>query len=238
MYSTVPSNTCLYNIELDWTVMLWLPIVFLPWFVFVCLFCCFTSQVNSYGHGGTVSSPNHTFFLGKLEQAVNQYFVHILSLVTDKNPSWMFQRMGGEWLQKLFHNKSPRKYGTGPGSNSWPLDLQSDSPLLPDMLLTALRGPVYFFYHGILRNNYRKITMKWSFSYNFFVKVSIYNTTHLTGSNSIDPKHALLRDCTEILSNSIKHPFRVIFLIKSKSISFWLFISLLFICEIRSISIG
>ena len=34
-----------------------------PWgFVsFVCLFCCFTSQVNSYGHGGTVSSLNHTF---------------------------------------------------------------------------------------------------------------------------------------------------------------------------------
>ena len=37
-----------------------------------CLFCCFTSQVNSYGHCGTVSSPNHTFFLGKLEQAVYQ----------------------------------------------------------------------------------------------------------------------------------------------------------------------
>ena len=27
---------------------------------FAC-FCCFTSQVNSYGHCGTVSSPNHTF---------------------------------------------------------------------------------------------------------------------------------------------------------------------------------
>ena len=40
--------------------------------LFVCLFVCFTSQVNSYGHCGTVSSPNHTFFLGKLEQAVNQ----------------------------------------------------------------------------------------------------------------------------------------------------------------------
>ena len=52
-----------------------------------CMFCCFTSQVNSYGHGGTVSSPNHTFFLGKLEQAVNQYFMHILSPVTDNNPS-------------------------------------------------------------------------------------------------------------------------------------------------------
>ena len=29
--------------------------------LFVCLFCCFTSQVNSYGHCGTVSSHNHTF---------------------------------------------------------------------------------------------------------------------------------------------------------------------------------
>ena len=28
-----------------------------------------------------------TLFLGKLEQAVNQYFVHILSLVTANNPS-------------------------------------------------------------------------------------------------------------------------------------------------------
>ena len=28
-----------------------------------------------------------TLFLGKLEQAVNQYYVHILSLVTDNNPS-------------------------------------------------------------------------------------------------------------------------------------------------------
>ena len=27
------------------------------------------------------------FFLGKLTQAVDQYFVHILSLVTDNNPS-------------------------------------------------------------------------------------------------------------------------------------------------------
>ena len=29
-------------------------------FCFV-LLCCFTSQVNSYGHCGTVNSPNHTF---------------------------------------------------------------------------------------------------------------------------------------------------------------------------------
>ena len=43
--------------------------------------------VNSYGHVGMVSSPNHTFFLDKLDYVVNQYFVHILSLVTDNNPS-------------------------------------------------------------------------------------------------------------------------------------------------------
>ena len=37
------------------------------WF-FVCLFCCFTSQVNSYGHCGTVSSPNHTFSWASLNK--------------------------------------------------------------------------------------------------------------------------------------------------------------------------
>ena len=46
-------------------------------------------QVNSYGHAGTVSSPRHIFFLGKLDKAVYQYFVHILSLVTDNNHSWI-----------------------------------------------------------------------------------------------------------------------------------------------------
>ena len=54
------------------------------------------SQVNSYGHGGIVSAHVPHFFLGKLEQAVNQYFVHILSLVTDTNPSGMNQQKGGE----------------------------------------------------------------------------------------------------------------------------------------------
>ena len=36
--------------------------------LFVCLFCCFTSQVNSYGHCGTVSSPNHTFYWAGLNK--------------------------------------------------------------------------------------------------------------------------------------------------------------------------
>ena len=33
------------------------------------------------------SVPLTTFFLGKLEQAVNQYFKHLLSFITDNNPS-------------------------------------------------------------------------------------------------------------------------------------------------------
>ena len=35
----------------------------------------------------TVSSPNRIIFLGKLDLTVDQYFVHILSLVTGKHTS-------------------------------------------------------------------------------------------------------------------------------------------------------
>ena len=37
------------------------------YFLFVCLFCCFTSQVNILGHGGTVSLS--TIILGLLAQS-------------------------------------------------------------------------------------------------------------------------------------------------------------------------
>ena len=49
----------------------------LYWFLkrLFCLFCCFMSQVNSYGHGGTVSSPNHTFSWASL----NKQLTSILS---------------------------------------------------------------------------------------------------------------------------------------------------------------
>ena len=36
-----------------------------------------------------------------------------------------------------------------------------------------------FFYHGILQKNARKMTIKWSFSYNSFIKLPLYNTIHL-----------------------------------------------------------
>ena len=67
--------------------------------ILFCLFgLVFSVPVNSCGHVGTVISPNHTFYLGKLDYVDNQYmyFVHILSLVTDNNPS-RNKRKGGEW---------------------------------------------------------------------------------------------------------------------------------------------
>ena len=42
--------------------------------LFVC--CCFTSQVNSYGHGMTVSSPNHTFSWASFNKQLTIFFAH------------------------------------------------------------------------------------------------------------------------------------------------------------------
>ena len=96
------------------------------------------AQINSYGHVETVSSSNHTFSPG---QAFQYYFVHILSLLTDNNPSR--EEVNGR--RNYFMIKSPRKYGTRPETNSQHLDLQSDTYLQPDTVDTlpsALRGPL------------------------------------------------------------------------------------------------
>ena len=51
-------------------------------FVWFCLMLYV--PVYSYGHVGMVSSLNYrTFFVDKLNYVVNQYFLHILLLVTD-----------------------------------------------------------------------------------------------------------------------------------------------------------
>ena len=56
----------------------------------VCLFgLMLNAPMNSYGHVETVSSSNHTFSPGQ----ACQYFVHILSLLTD---SWQ-----SEWKKKM-----------------------------------------------------------------------------------------------------------------------------------------
>ena len=53
-------------------------------FLFVLLRYVPSQQLWSWRDG---QLHNHTFFLGKLEQALNQYFVHILSLLADNNRS-------------------------------------------------------------------------------------------------------------------------------------------------------
>ena len=67
------------------------------WYTLFCLFCCFTSQINSYGHCGTVSSPNHTFSWAGLKKRLTSNLCTYSRFVTDNNPSWINQRKGEEW---------------------------------------------------------------------------------------------------------------------------------------------
>ena len=44
------------------------------------------------------------------------------------------------------------------------------------------------FNKGILQRNYKKMTIKWSFSYIFFVKFSLYNMIHLNTIHFYGPQ--------------------------------------------------
>ena len=101
----------------------------------VCLFCCFTSQVNSYGHGGTVSSPNHTFswasFNKHLTSTSCTYF-HLY--LTTTLLEWFSRREENDRRNYFMINLHE---STGPGWDSISRPLDSDSHLLPDTLPTA-----------------------------------------------------------------------------------------------------
>ena len=90
--------------------------------------------VDIYGHVGTVNSHNRTF-----SPAVNQYFVqiHVLSLVTDNNPSRFSGREENDRINYFMINLHE---SMGPDRDR-PLDLQLDTHLHSDTLPTALRGP-------------------------------------------------------------------------------------------------
>ena len=70
------------------------------------LFVCFVAiRPKSTAMAMTGRSVHLTaFFLGKPEQAVNQYFVHILSFVTDSNPSSISTKV---WDRTGFKLKTP-----------------------------------------------------------------------------------------------------------------------------------
>ena len=95
---------------------------------------------------------NKHFFPGQAWLAVNQYFVHILSLVTGNNPSCI-----SGMAVEFFHDQSPRKYGIRQGLNLQPLDLLSN--LLP----TALPGPLelclWFYIFSITVNAQKFLTL-------------------------------------------------------------------------------
>ena len=51
---------------------------------FVCLFCLMLYvPVNSYGHAGTVSSPNHTFYWANLTKPLTSTSCIYFCLLTD-----------------------------------------------------------------------------------------------------------------------------------------------------------
>ena len=62
---------------------------------FVCLICCFTSQVNSYGPGGPVSSPFHTFSWTSLNK----------QLTSNSGPRWC----GRNWWRATAISGSSRQ---------------------------------------------------------------------------------------------------------------------------------
>ena len=96
------------------------------------------------------------FFLGKLEQAVNQYFVHILWLVTETK---LWDKAGTELATpgSAVRLASVARHVTDQGS------------IKMDHVITES------CYKGtILYRNYWKMTILWSFSYNCFVKFHIF----------------------------------------------------------------
>ena len=122
----------------------WKPIFGLLFQFCFCLFCCFTSQVNSYGHGRR-SVHLTTLFPGQAwTSSLPVLHAHTFACIwqqTFLKDSAEGRRMTVEIISWSI---STKVWDRG-GINSLPLDLQSDSHLLPDMLLTALHGLVCFW---------------------------------------------------------------------------------------------
>ena len=84
---------------------------------------------------------------GWLEQAVNQYFVHILLLVTDNNSSWMIQQNGENDRRNYFMINLHESMGRGQDRthNQW---IWSQTPICCQtgyQLLYAAKSLLTFF---------------------------------------------------------------------------------------------
>ena len=93
-----------------------------------CLFVCFVAlRPKIYGHCGTVSSPNHTFSWASLNKQLTSTILPAHTFACNSQQPFLNDSAEGRRMTvEIIHDQSPRKYGTGPGSNSRPLDLRSD----------------------------------------------------------------------------------------------------------------
>ena len=101
----------------------------------VFLFRWFTSQSTALvmRDGQFWTSPNHTFFLGKLPVIRAHTFA-----CNWQQPFFNKSAEGRRMTLEINSWSILQQYGTGPGSNMWPLDLQSDANLYSKKLPTAL----------------------------------------------------------------------------------------------------
>ena len=95
-------------------------------------FCCFTPQVNSYGHGRTVSSPNHTFSWVSLNKQLTStsctYFRLSLEcsmtvkLLTEHHLEFIYLRGGCTGSSESIRVKVPHCWQSHVAAHIVPLD--------------------------------------------------------------------------------------------------------------------
>ena len=120
--------------------------------LFVC-FCCFTSQVNSYGHCGTVSSPNHTFSWASLNKQLTSNRAHTFACNWQQpfmNDSAEGRRMTVEIISWSISTKVWDRAGIELATPGSAVSFASE----PDTLPTALRGLVHKHVYDMVADDY------------------------------------------------------------------------------------
>ena len=75
--------------------------------------------------------------------------------------------------------RGPQRSDAGEARTRGPsVSSQAQNDTVQSIITYLIITPIYF-YNGIFQRDYRKMTIKWSFSYNFIVTLSPYNMIHL-----------------------------------------------------------
>ena len=135
--------------------------------VWHCLFVMFLyipSQHLWSWRDGQFTYPH--LFRDKLEQAVNQCFVHILALVTDNNPSSMTQRKGGDDHRNYFMINLHERMGPGWDRTRIPL-ICSLAPVARHITNCAMRPGLALFAYCNCHNYCTSFPMQYSVNEKF-----------------------------------------------------------------------